>query len=463
MKTLIRNGHIVTATDDYHADLFIDRGIIVYIGQDLQFLVPAADEVIDASGLLVLPGGVDVHTHLDMPFGGTTSSDDFFTGTRAAAFGGTTTIIDFAIQQRGHSVEEALDTWWAKAEGKANIDYGFHMILSEVNGETLAGMGRLVDQGITSFKLFTAYPGVFMSSDGEIFQALQKAGEIGALVAMHAENGSVIDVLVQQALAQGHTEPKYHAITRPPEAEAEATHRVIALAKMAHSPVYIVHLSAQDALEEVTIARDKGQAVFAETCPQYLFLDDSRYEESDFGGAKYVMSPPLRSPDHATHLWRGLAGDDLQVVATDHCPFCMQDQKVLGINNFAKIPNGAPGIETRVSLLYDAAIRLNRLSLNRFVEIMATMPAKLFGMFPQKGTIAVGSDADLVLFDPQATTTWGVNTAHMQVDYNPFEGYNAQGKVHMVFSRGEKIIANGQYLGRAGRGKFLKRKTFAAP
>lgn len=463
MKTLITRGHIVTASDNYHADLFIDQGIVVQIGKDLSALASAADEVIDAQGLLIFPGGIDVHTHLDMPFGGTTSSDDFLTGTRAAAFGGTTTLIDFAIQERGHSVQEAVDTWRQKAEGKASIDYGFHMILSEVNSGTLAGMSWLVDQGITSFKLFTAYPGVFMSTDGEIFQALQKASEIGGLIAMHAENGSVIDVLVQQALAQGHTAPQYHALTRPPEAEAEATHRVISLAKIANSPVYIVHLSAKEALDEVTRARDRGQPVFAETCPQYLFLDDERYSEPDFGGAKYVMSPPLRSKEHAPHLWRGLAGNDLQIVATDHCPFCMSDQKILGRENFAKIPNGAPGVETRVSLIYDAAVRLHRLSLNRFVEITSTMPAKLFGMFPQKGTVAVGSDADLVLFDPNATTAWSAETAHMRVDYNPFEGYQAQGAVRMVFSRGEKIVDGPDFLGRPGRGQFVKRQTFQMP
>ncbi len=460
MKTLIKHGRVVTAVDDYEADVWIDGGIIREIGQDLSARTAQADRVIDASGLLVLPGGIDVHTHLDMPFGGTTASDDFLTGTRAAAFGGTTTLIDFAIQTRGHTVQEAFDTWREKAEGRAHIDYGFHMILSEVTPQTLAGMAWLVSQGVTSFKLFTAYPGVFMSTDGEIFRAMQTAGEIGGLIAMHAENGSVIDVLVQQALARGETSPRYHALTRPPEAEAEATHRVIALAKMAKSPVYIVHLSAQEALEEVTRARDAGQAVFAETCPQYLFLDATRYDEEDFGGAKYVMSPPLRTREHAEHLWRGLAGNDLQVVATDHCPFCMQDQKILGQNNFSLIPNGAPGIETRMSLIYDGAMRHGRLTLNRFVEVTSTAPAKLFGLFPQKGTVAVGSDADVVLFDPQGITTWGVDMAHMRVDYNPYEGYQAAGSIRLVISRGEVLVEGKDFRGKPGRGQFIARQPF---
>jgi len=457
---LIRNAEVVTATDHYRADIYIVDGVIQAIGVDLSL---AADRIIDATGLLALPGGIDAHTHFDMPFGGTTSSDDFLTGTRAAAFGGTTTIIDFAIQTRGHTAQEAFDTWLGKAEGKAVIDYGFHMILSEVTPHTLQEMQSMVDQGITSFKLFTAYPGVFMVDDGGIFQALQRAGEIGGLIAMHAENGSVIDVLVQQALARGQTAPKYHALTRPPEAEGEATHRVITLAKLAEAPLYIVHLSAFQALDEVTAARDRGQPVFAETCPQYLFLSYDNYEEPGFAGAKYVMSPPLRPKEHQEHLWRGLKTNDLQVVSTDHCPFCMKDQKILGQNNFAKIPNGAPGVETRMSLIYEGATKDGRLSLNRFVEITATAPAKLFGLFPKKGTIAVGSDADIVLFDPQGSTRWSAQTHHMRVDYNPYEGHTTPGAVRTVLSRGEVIIENEAFVGREGRGEFLKRATFRHP
>jgi dihydropyrimidinase len=460
MKTLIRGGRIVTATDDYHADLLIEDGRIALIGHSLTV---EADQVIDAQGLVVLPGGIDVHTHFDMPFGGTTSADDFASGTKAAAFGGTTTIIDFAIQTRGHSLQEGFETWLAKAEGKASIDYGFHMIISEARPEILDEMQRMVDQGVTSFKMFTAYPGVFMVDDGGIFRALQRAADIGAMIAMHAENGSVIDVLVEQALARGEIAPKYHALTRPPQLEGEATHRVIVLAELAKAPLYIVHLSAADALDAVIAARDRGLDVYAETCPQYLFLSYDNYEEPGFDGAKYVMSPPLRPREHQERLWQGLKSDDLQVVATDHCPFCMKDQKVLGRDNFAKIPNGAPGVETRMSLIYDGGVAAGRLSLNRFVEMTATMPAKLFGLFPQKGTIAVGSDADLILFDPSGETRWSSATHHMRVDYNPYEGRVTRGAIRHVLSRGEVIVDGTQFRGREGRGQFLKRHSFVRP
>lgn len=457
MKTLIRNGHIVTAVDDYHADILIVDGVVEMVGRNLAV---TADKAIDASGLLVLPGGIDAHTHFDMPFGGTTSSDDFLTGTRAAAYGGTTTIVDFAIQSRGHTMQEAFETWLGKAEGKATIDYSFHMIVSEASPARLQEMQKMVDQGITSFKMFTAYPGVFMVDDGGIFRALQRSGEIGALMAMHAENGSVIDVLVEQALARGETAPKYHALTRPPEMEGEATHRVVTMAVLARAPVYIVHLSASQALDSVMAARDQGHAVYAETCPQYLFLSDENYEEPGFDGAKYVMSPPLRPREHQERLWMGLKRNDLQVVSTDHCPFCMKDQKVVGRDNFSKIPNGAPGVETRMSLIYDGAVSQNRFSLNRFVEVTSTGPAKMFGLFPKKGTIAVGSDADLVLFDPEGTTTWTAETAHMRADYNPYEGRTTQGAVRMVISRGEVIVEGPHFLGRNGRGEFQKRHRF---
>lgn len=457
MKTLIRNGHIVTAVDDYQADILIVDGVVEMLGRKLPV---TADQEIDASGLLVLPGGIDAHTHFDMPFGGTTSSDDFLTGTRACAFGGTTTIVDFAIQSHGHTMQEAFETWLGKAEGRATIDYSFHMIVSEASSDRLREMQAMVDQGITSFKMFTAYPGVFMVDDGGIFRALQRSGEIGALMAMHAENGSVIDVLVEQALARGETAPKYHALTRPPEMEGEATHRVITIAAIARAPIYIVHLSASQALDAVMAARDHDQSVYAETCPQYLFLSYDNYEEPGFAGAKYVMSPPLRPQEHQERLWTGLKRNDLQVVSTDHCPFCMKDQKVLGENNFAKIPNGAPGVETRMSLIYDGAVSQNRFSLNRFVEVTSTGPAKMFGLFPKKGTIAVGSDADLVLFDPEGSTTWTQETQHMRVDYNPYEGRTTKGAVRMVLSRGEVIVDGQSFLGRNGRGEFQKRHRF---
>jgi dihydropyrimidinase len=456
MRTLIKGGTIVTAVDQYKGDVLIEDEKIALIGTiiDVQ-----ADKVIDASGKYVLPGGIDVHTHLDMPFGGTTSADDFETGTTAAAFGGTTAIVDFAIQYRGQTLHHAMETWAAKAEGKAVIDYGFHMIITELNDQVEGEMDALVRQGITSFKLFMAYPGVFMLDDGSIFKALLRTGKNGGTICMHAENGGVIDVLVQRALAEGKTAPKYHALTRPARAEAEATHRAIAMSEIADVPIYIVHLSAAEALEMVTEARDRGLPAFAETCPQYLFLSYDNYEEPDFDGAKYVMSPPLREKAKQKELWRGLAFNDLQCISTDHCPFCMKEQKELGRNDFSKIPNGAPGIETRMSLVYDGGVREGRITLNRFVELTSTSPARIFGLFPRKGTIAPGSDADVVVFDPNRTFTMSAKTLHMKVDYNPYEGRKVTGATDTVLSRGRLVIENGTFVGRAGQGSFLKRAT----
>jgi dihydropyrimidinase len=456
MRTLIKNGTIVTAVDQYTGDVLVEDEQISVIGTSLEM---EADKTIDASGKYVLPGGIDVHTHMDMPFGGSTSADDFETGTRAAAFGGTTTIVDFAIQYRGQTLHHAMETWAAKAEGKAVIDYGFHMIITDLNDQVEGEMDALVRQGITSFKLFMAYPGVFMLDDASIFKALLRTGNNGGTICMHAENGGVIDVLVQRALAEGKTAPKYHALTRPARAEAEATHRAIALAEIAGVPIYIVHLSAAEALEMVTEARDRGLPAHAETCPQYLFLSYDNYEEPDFGGAKYVMSPPLRDKAKQDQLWRGLAFNDLQVISTDHCPFCMKEQKELGRNDFSKIPNGAPGVETRMSLVYDGGVRPGRISLNRFVELTSTSPAKIFGMFPRKGTIAPGSDADIVVFDPNRTVTLAAKTLHMNVDYNPYEGRQVTGATDTVLSRGRLVIENGTFVGRKGGGSFLKRAT----
>jgi dihydropyrimidinase len=453
---LIRGGTVVTATDQYAGDVFVDGEKIAAIGSALTF---NADRVIDAGGKYVLPGGIDVHTHLDMPFGGTTSADDFETGTIAAAFGGTTTVVDFAIQYRGQTLHHAMETWMKKAEGKAAIDYGFHMIVTELNDQVEQEMDALVRQGVTSFKLFMAYPGVFMLDDASIFRALLRTGKNGGTICMHAENGGVIDVLVQKALAEGKTAPKYHALTRPARAEAEATHRAIALAEIADVPIYIVHLSAAEALEMVTEARDRGLPAYAETCPQYLFLSYDNYEEPGFDGAKYVMSPPLRGKETQEKLWRGLAFNDLHAISTDHCPFCMKEQKTLGKDDFSKIPNGAPGIETRMSLVYDGGVRQGRISLNRFVELTSTSPAKIFGLFPRKGTIAPGSDADIVIFDPEKRMTLSAKTLHMNVDYNPYEGREVTGVTDTVISRGRVLIDGGKFTGRAGGGSFLKRST----
>jgi dihydropyrimidinase len=454
VTTLIKNGTIVTATDRYAGDVLVDGEKIAMIGTSLEMFV---DRTIDATGKLVLPGGIDVHTHLDMPFGGTTSADDFASGTIAAAHGGTTTIVDFAIQYRGQTLHHAWETWMKKAEGKAAIDYGFHMIITELNDQVECEMDALVRQGVTSFKLFMAYPGVFMLDDASIFRALLRTGKNGGTICMHAENGGVIDVLVKKALAEGKTAPKYHALTRPARAEGEATHRAIALAEIADVPIYIVHLSAAEALEMVTEARDRGLPAFAETCPQYLFLSYENYLEPGFEGAKYVMSPPLRPKETQNRLWRGLAFGDLQAISTDHCPFCMKEQKVLGTDDFSKIPNGAPGIETRMSLVYDGGVRSGRISLNRFVELTSTSPAKIFGLFPRKGTIAPGSDADIVIFNPNRTMVLSARTHHMKVDYNPYEGRTVTGVSETVLSRGNVIVENGSFVGRAGAGSFLAR------
>jgi len=457
--TIIRNGSVVTATDTYQADVAIANGSVVAIGKDLPD--QNASQLLDAAGKLVLPGGIDVHTHIDMPFGGTTSADDFETGTRAAAFGGTTTLIDFAIQYKSQPLRQAFDTWMSKASNKAVCDYAFHCIMTDVSGGQIGEMNDLVREGVTSFKLFMAYPGVFMLDDGSIFKALRRTSENGGLICMHAENGSAIDVIVQQALAEGKKAPKYHALTRPTTAEAEATARAIALAEMAGAPIYIVHLSCNDALEKVREARDRGLPVFAETCPQYLYLSIENFDAPGFEGAKYVFTPPLREKWHQEKLWNGLKRDHLQVVSTDHCPFCFKEQKELGRDDFTKIPNGGPGVEHRMSLIYSGGVAGGRFSVNRFVELVSTTPAKLFGLYPRKGTIAVGSDADLVIFDPGRTHTISAKTHHMRVDYSMFEGIQVTGMPDIVLSRGKVVVDKDKFLGHAGQGKFLKRATFA--
>jgi dihydropyrimidinase len=452
---LVRNGRVVTASESYEADLYVDGGRIALVGQGLSL---PADTVLDASGCLVLPGGIDAHTHLDMPAGPLTSADDFETGTRAAAFGGTTTIIDFATPEPGQSLLAAFETWRGKAEGKAVVDYGLHMAVRGLGETTLAEMARLTrDEGVTSFKLYLAYPGVLQVDDATFFRALLGAREWGALVLVHAENGGVIDVLVKRALARGETAPRHHALTRPPETEAEATARAISMAAMAGAPLHVVHLSCAAALAHVTAARDRGLPVSAETCPQYLFLSIADYDRPDFDGAKYVMSPPLREVADQEALWRGLAGGDLQVVATDHCPFTLAD-KALGRSDFSKIPNGAPGIETRMMLLWDGGVRAGRIDAQRFVELTAAGPARLFGLWPRKGTLAVGSDADLVVWDPEREARLSVETLHMRVDYSPYEGRIVRGGPLVVMSRGEVLVDHGEWKGRPGRGQFLKRQ-----
>ena len=461
MSLLIKNGRVITAVDNYKGDIFIESEQVNLIGKNLDV---KADRVIDAQGKYVIPGGIDPHTHLDMPFAGTVSADDFETGTRAAAHGGTTTLIDFAIQTKGGSTLEALETWHKKAEGKTAIDYGFHMIITDLEDDRVPEMRTLADEGVTSYKLFMAYPGVLYADDATLFRAMRKAGEDGTVICMHAENGIVIDEIVKSALAEGKTGPKWHALTRPTRMEAEGVHRSIAIAEVADVPVYIVHLSSADALEQVVLARDRGAHVFAETCPQYLFLDHSYYEQEGFEGAKYVMTPPLREKWNQKELWRGLQMGDLMSISTDHCPFCFKEQKEMGINDFSKIPNGGPGVENRMSLVFNGGVVEGRISLNRFVELTSTASAKMFGLFPKKGTIAVGSDADIVIFNPDRKETISVNnsvTHHMKVDYNAYEGFEVTGVSETVISRGKIIVENCEYLGKKGDGQFLKRGLYS--
>jgi len=457
--TIIQNGTVVTATDTYASDIGITSGKVAAIAQSLP--VEGASKLINAAGRMVMPGGIDVHTHLDMPFGGTTSADDFETGTIAAAFGGTTTLIDFAIQYKGQTLRQAFETWMKKAEGKAVADYAFHCIITELGDAQLEEMGQLVREGVSSFKLFMAYPGVFMLDDASIFKAMSQAAKHGGLICMHAENGGAIDVIVKRALAEGKRAPKYHALTRPTTAEAEATGRAIALAEMAGAPVYIVHLSCNEALEKVREARDRGLPAYAETCPQYLFLSLDNFDVPGFEGAKYVFTPPLREKWHQDKLWQGLAQDTLQVVSTDHCPFCYKEQKELGKDDFTKIPNGGPGVENRLSLIYTGGVHGKRFSPNRFVQLVSTAPAKLFGLYPRKGTIAVGSDADVVIFDPNEEQVISAKTHHMRVDYSMFEGIKVKGIPKTVLSRGRAVIENGKFVGKPGSGEFLRRQTYS--
>jgi len=456
MSILIKNGHIFTAIDSYVADILVDEGKVRAIGIDLD---AQADKTVDATGKYVIPGGIDPHTHLDFPFGGTVSSDDFRTGTVAAAFGGTTSIVDFAVQQRGQSLSQALEEWHKKAQGQAAIDYGFHMIIQDLPESRLPELDDMVQRGVSSFKMFMAYRGTVMVDDDTIFRTMVRAADNGALVCLHAEHGHMIDVLVKEALALGNTAPKFHAITRPPATEAEATHRAIRMAEVAGAPVYFVHLSCAEALQEVQAARGRQDYVYAETCPHYLTLDNSMYDQEGFEGAKYVLTPPLRDIWHQSELWSGLRRNDLQVVSTDHCAFRFSDQKTLGRGDFSKIPNGGPGIENRLSLLYTKGVAAGLLDMNRMVELFATNPAKLFGLFPRKGTIAVGSDADIVVFDPEEESIISAQTHHMNVDYNLYEGMTVKGVPEVVIANGDTIIEDGKFTGAPGGGRFLKRGT----
>lgn len=461
-RILITGGTVLSSSGASLADVLLDGDTVAALGEPGYFaeVAPHCDRVIDATGKYVMPGGIDVHTHMELPFGGTAASDTFETGTIAAAFGGTTSIIDFAVQRTGEDVRDGLAAWHAKADGNCAIDYGFHQIIGGVDDAALEAMAYLSEyEGVTSFKLFMAYPGVFYSDDGQILRAMQTASGLGATIMMHAENGPAIDVLVAQALARGETDPKYHSLTRPVELEEEATHRAIMLAKVARAPLYIVHMSAKEAVAAVAGARDMGANVFGETCPQYLYLSlEEHLSKAGFEGAAYVCSTPLRSREEGHHdaLWNALRTNDLSIVSTDHCPFCMKDQKELGIGNFSKIPNGIGSVEHRMDLLYQGVVT-GEISLARWVEVACTTPARMFGLYPRKGVIAPGSDADVVIYDPQGTTDISVKTHHMNMDHSAYEGIHVDGRVDTVLSRGRVVVENDTFTGSVGHGIFLKR------
>ncbi len=457
-SVLIKGGRVITAADDYVGDVFIENERISLIGESIDV---EADKVIDAAGKYVLPGGIDPHTHLDMPFGGTVTVDDVESGQTAAAFGGTTCHVDFVIQPQGQTFAFALDEWKSKAEGKQMIDMGYHMAITDLkDGGSLEELASLPDQGVTSYKLFMAYKGALMVDDETLFRSMQVAAESGALVMVHAENGDAIDVLVKAALAAGHTDPKYHALTRPPETEGEATNRAIQLARVAGAPLYVVHVSCAEAVEPIAIAREKGWNIHGETCTQYFFIDFTHLEKPNFEGAKYVYTPPPRDKANQDVLWNAVRTDTLSAISTDHCAFLWDGQKSLGKDDFSKIPNGGPGLENRLHMIHEFGVRGGRISLNRMVELLSTNPAKLFGLYPRKGTIAVGSDADVVIFDPEKKHTISAATHHSKIDYNLYEGTEVTGSPEVVLLRGNVLIEGDKLVASPGIGQFVARAKF---
>lgn len=459
MKKIVKNGTIVTAADTFQGEILIEDGKITQVGTNLNAI---GAEIIDAKGCLVFPGGIDPHTHLDMPFGGTVTKDDFETGTIAAAFGGTTTIIDFCLTNKGEPLKNAIQTWHEKSRDKAVIDYGFHLMISEINQDVLNELPQVIaEEGITSFKVFMAYKHVFQADDETLFRTLVTAKDLGALVMVHAENGDVIDYLTKKALAEGNTAPIYHALTRPAELEGEATGRAARFAGLAESQLYVVHVSCAEAVKQIAEARSKGFDVWGETCPQYLVLDQSYLEKPNFEGAKYVWSPPLREKWNQDVLWNALKSGQLQTLGSDQCSFDFNGQKDLGRDDFTKIPNGGPIIEDRLSILFSEGVKKGRISLNQFVDLTSTRAAKLFGLFPKKGTIAVGTDADLVIFDPNVERVLSAETHHMAVDYNAFEGLKVTGEPVSVLVRGEYVVRDKQFVGKPGSGQYLKRAKYS--
>lgn len=463
--TLITGGTVVSSTGRTTADVLVDGEKIVAVlapgSKLLGFeLKSSVDTVLDATGKYVVPGGIDAHTHMEMPFGGTEASDSFETGTRAAAWGGTTTIVDFAIQRYGERVMDSLTAWHEKAAGQCAIDYGFHQIIGGVNEDSLQAMGGFLAEGISSYKLFMAYPGVFYSDDAQIYKAMRVGAKTGLMTMMHAENGPAIDAIVAELIAQGKTDPYYHGVARAWQMEEEATHRAIMLANLTDAPLYVVHVSAKQAVEQLATARNSGQNVFGETCPQYLYLNlEDQLGADGFEGAKWVCSTPLRSKHehHQDYMWQALRTNDIQMVSTDHCPFCMKGQKELGIGDFSKIPNGMGSVEHRMDLMYQGVVD-GKITLERWVEITSTTPARMFGMYGKKGVIAPGADADLVIYDPNGHTSIGIEkTHHMRIDYSAWEGYEIDGHVDTVLSRGRVLITDNQYLGEKTHGQYVHR------
>jgi dihydropyrimidinase len=462
VTTLITNGYIVTADDAFQGDILIEGERIAAVGAPGAFASVQTDTILDAQGKYVFPGGIDVHTHMELPLPTTVGSDDFETGTIAAACGGTTTILDFANQRRGQRLTEAIEAWHKKADGRASIDYGFHACITDLAAAPEEAMDEMIASGITTFKLLMAYPNTFMVDDETIYRVLRRSARLGGLVMVHAENGIAIDFIVREAVAAGHTAPIYHPLTRPAILEGEATQRAITLATLTDAPLYVVHVSCVHSLQAVATARARGLPVWGETCPQYLYLNDSCYAAPGFEAAKFVCTPPMRSDADNEALWLGLQRRELSVVATDHAAFNYKGQKELGRDDFTKIPNGIPGVEHRVMLLYQG-VRTGKLSLSHFVDLVSTMPAKLFGLFPRKGAIAPGSDADLVIFDPDRTMTISAANQHQRVDYTPYEGMQVQGVPDTVLLRGRVLVQNGEFTGNKGEGQYLHRKTFTEP
>ena len=456
MSLILKGGKIVSDKITYFSDIKVDSGKIVEIGENLE----SKDcEIVDVSGSYIIPGGIDTHTHFDLDTGTTITVDDFISGTKAAIAGGTTTILDFATQSKGKSLKAGLEEWHHKARNKAYCDYGFHMAITDWSDSVCDEMDEMIKQGVSSFKLYMAYKGTLQVDDSIIYKALEKSKNIGAIIGFHCENGDLVCELVDKNLKENHISPQYHATSRPPMLEAEATSRLMKIAELTKSKVCVVHLSCKESLDEVLKAKERGVDVVVETCPQYLLLNEDKYKLEGFEGAKYVMSPPLRNVKNNDILWKALEQNQIDTIGTDHCSFNYKKQKELGIDDFSKIPNGAPGVEHRVGLLYTYGVSTNKISINRMVELLSTNPAKIYGLYPQKGTIEVGSDADLVVINPNKTKVIKAEDQVQNVDYTPYENYRLNCEIERVYLRGKEVSRNGKIIDNFPTGKYLKRSS----